>query len=160
MGEPLKCNVRRTSAKMQCGLSQVFGAIASRVPEGPLGEADFVFRREDLPRPPAELRTDSIVVQRTTHDYNSWYRADALWIYLGRRKARELGVFLLACMFSVHEEDTLLLLDHPQSHIRRIVVSTASLARVACRPRPDAHVVSLLSAGNGETPLGRGNQPR
>ena len=107
---------------MQCGLSQVFGAIASRVPEGQLGEADFVFRREDLPRPPAELRTDSIVVQRTTHDYNSWYRADALWIYLGRRKARELGVFLLACMFSVHEEDTLLLLDHPQSHIRRIVV--------------------------------------
>jgi hypothetical protein len=114
--------VGRLSKRMACDLSSVFQEVTERVPEGPPGMVDFVFRREALPIPPAELHTDLIVVRRGSHGYNSWYRADTLWIYLDRPKARQLGVFLLSCMFHRLERPASLLLANPESQIRRIVV--------------------------------------
>ena len=63
------------------------------------------------------------------HDYNSWYRADALWMYLSPRKCRELGVFLLACAFHGPAENTTLTISHPESAIRRITIPAGKLIR-------------------------------
>lgn len=137
---------------MDCDLDRVFGGFTSRVPEGPPGHAEFVFRPGELPRPPSKLRTSAIVVLRTSHGYNSWYRADALWFYLGRQKARELGVFFLACLFSGSEEETVLVLDHPRSDIRRIVVPP--------RPAPGSRVgLSLLPSSFSYFPAEQSKHP-
>ena len=105
-----------------CGLQRFSGELASHVPDGPDRKTDFVFHAGVLPVPPANLSSDRIVIRKGTHDYNSWYRADALWMELGPRKCRELGVFLLACAFHGPGERATLTLDHPGSAIHRIVI--------------------------------------
>jgi hypothetical protein len=64
--------------------------------------------------------SESIFIRKTFHDYNSWYRADRLLIFLESHVSRELAVFLLACVF--HEpERTVLELPQAHSDIRRII---------------------------------------
>ena len=101
--------------------------MAALVPDGPPGFPDFVFHAGVLPVPPAALSSDRIVIRKTTHDYNSWYRADALWMSLSPRKCRELGVFLLSCAFHGPVEDTTLTIGHPDSDIRRIIIPAGKL---------------------------------
>jgi len=88
---------------------------------------DFVFHAGVLPAPPAALTTDRIVFRKLYHDYNGWYRADALWMYLTPQKCRDLGVFLLACAFHGPAETTTLTLSHPKSEIRRISIFPGKL---------------------------------
>jgi hypothetical protein len=97
------------------------------VPDGPPGFPDFVFHAGVLPLPPAFPATDRIVIRKATTHYNSWYRADALWISLSPRTSRELGVFLLACAFHGSAETTTLTISHPDSDIRSIVIPAGGL---------------------------------
>jgi hypothetical protein len=114
-------------ATLTCELTRIFGDLAALVPDGPPGFPDFVFHAGVLPVPPTTLSSDRIVIRKTTHDYNSWYRADALWMSLSPRKCRELGVFLLACAFHGPAENITLTLSHPGSDIRRIVIAAGRL---------------------------------
>jgi hypothetical protein len=98
------------------------------VPDGPPGYPDFVFHAGVLPVPPTALSTDRILFRKASHDYNGWYRADALWMYLSPRKCRELGVFLLACAFHGPAEATTLTISHPDSAIRRIIIPAGVLS--------------------------------
>jgi hypothetical protein len=61
------------------------------------------------------------------HNYNGWYRADALWLYLTPEKCRELGIFLLATCFHGPTKQTTLSITHPGSAIRRIVIPATEL---------------------------------
>jgi hypothetical protein len=109
-------------ASSGCELNQIFGDLAARVPDGPPGYPDFVFHAGVLPTPPTALATDRILIRKTTSQYNSCYRADLLYMNLGPRKCRELGVFLLACGFHGPAETTTLSISHPESDIRRIII--------------------------------------
>jgi hypothetical protein len=101
-------------------LHSIFGEVARSVPDGPPGEPDFVFRAESLPVPPPVFSSDRIFIRKINHDYNSWYRADRLMIFLESHVSRELAIFLLACVF--HEpERTVLELPQTRSDIRRII---------------------------------------
>jgi hypothetical protein len=110
-----------------CELNRIFGDFAARVPDGPPGYPDFVFHAGVLPVPPTALFTDRIVIRKAKKEYNSWHRADALWMYLNPRKCRELGVFLLACAFHGPAETTTLTISHADSAIRRIVIPAGRL---------------------------------
>lgn len=110
-----------------CDLNRIFGDIAALVPDGPPGYPDFVFHSGVLPAPPTALATDRIVIRKMARDYDSCYRADGLEMFLGPKKCRELGVFLLACGFHGPAETTTLTLSHPESDIRRIIVSAQRL---------------------------------
>src|SRR5215471_14647670 len=74
-------------------LNQIFGDLAARVMDGPPGYSDFAFHTGGLPTSPTALATDGILIRKTTSQYNSCYRADLLYMNLGPRKCRELGVF-------------------------------------------------------------------
>lgn len=110
-----------------CGLSRFFGELAAQVPDGPPGYPDFVFHSGVLPEPPASLATDRIVFRKALHDYNSWYRPDALWMYLTAPKCRELGLFFLAAGFHGPRKMTSLAISHPDSAIRRINIVESEL---------------------------------
>jgi hypothetical protein len=114
-------------ARSTCGLEEIFGDLAARVPDGPPGHPHFVFHAGVLPAPLATISTDRILFRKLHHDYNGWYKAEALWMYLTPRKCRELGLFLLACGFHGPVEDTTLLITHPDSAIRRIIVRASDL---------------------------------
>src|SRR5258708_7393095 len=80
-----------------------------------------------LPAPPRAPAPGPLVIRRTAPPPHPRYRADALWVYLSPRKCRELGVFLLACGFHGPAETTTLTIRHPESDIRRIIISAAGL---------------------------------
>ena len=110
-----------------CGLSQIFGEIAARVPEGPPGEPHFIFHAGVLPEPPAVVSTDRILFRKWHHEYDDCYRADALLMHLTPRKCRELGLFLLASGFHGPRQTTTLSLTHPDSAIRRLCIFASEL---------------------------------
>jgi hypothetical protein len=111
----------------QCDLNAIFGGLASKVPDGPPGYGEFVFHQQVLAVPPVSLSTDRIVIRKAEHDYNSCYRADGLWMFLSAPTCRELGLFLLACGFHGPAQTTTLTLSHPESDIRRIVVTAGEV---------------------------------
>lgn len=111
-----------------CGLNQAFGELAAGVPDGPPGYPHFIFHAGTLPAPPASLTTDRLLFRKLHSDYNGWYRADALWLYLTPKKCRELGVFLLAACFHGPTKETTLSITHPDSAIRRIVIPASGLS--------------------------------
>lgn len=76
--------------------------------------------------PPASITTDRIHFRKLYHDYNGWYKADALWMYLSPSKCRELGLFLLAAGFHRPRRTTTLSISHPDSAIRRISLFESS----------------------------------
>lgn len=120
----LECDL----AKSTCGLEEIFGDLAARVPDGPPGHPHFIFHAGVLPPPPVTISTDRILFRKLHHDYNGCYRADALWMYLTPRKSRELGLFLLAAGFHAPLEDATLLITHPDSAIQRIIVRASHLS--------------------------------
>jgi hypothetical protein len=114
---------------LSCQIHEVFGQLANALPDGPPGEQDFVFHKGVLPPPPPLLTTDRIVIRKLLHTYDSWFRADMLWMYLSASTCRELGSFLLACAFHGPGETVSLALHHPDSAIRQIKVRAARLAK-------------------------------
>ncbi len=114
-------------AEMTCELEQIFGDLAARVPDGPPGHPYFIFHAGVLPVPPLSISTDRILFRKAKSDYNGWYRADALWMYLTPRKCRELGLFLLASGFHGPAETTTLSITHPDSSVRRIIIRASEL---------------------------------
>lgn len=100
-------------------LESIFGEVAGAVPDGPPGEVDFIFSAENLPPPPLLLSSEHIFIRKIHHDYNGWYRADQLMMFLEPQVSRELAVFLLACVFHEPERTTVELPAH--SDIRRII---------------------------------------
>ncbi len=86
-------------------LEEVFGALADQVPEPDESEenedGDILFNADNLPRPPAELRTSRLAMQRGFHDYSST-PYESLSLYADKRTLRLLGLLILAKLF--HEE--------------------------------------------------------
>jgi hypothetical protein len=114
-------------AEFACDLNRIFGDLTLLVPDDPANPGDIVLDAGVLPLPPAALSIDRIVIRKATHGYNSWYLADALWMSLSLRTCRELGVFLLACVFHGPGETTTLTISHPDSDIRRIIIPAGKL---------------------------------
>ena len=98
------------------------------MPDGPPGDASFIFHSGVLPVPPSSISTDRILFRKMSHSYNGWYKADALWMYLSPRKCRELGLFLLASGFHGPSDEITLSIAHPDSEIRTIKIFASELS--------------------------------
>jgi hypothetical protein len=64
-----------------------------------------IFDRSVLPIPPSKMAAGRIVFGKAYHDYDNWYRADMLTLFVKRSVARELGLFLLSCAFHARVRD-------------------------------------------------------
>ncbi len=101
-------------------LEQHYAALAAQVPDGPPDEAEFLFRRESFPVPPAELKSSRVFFRKIARDYNGWHRVDHLALFVDERTARALGLHLLACVF--HDpESSVLAVSSEWSEVRRVV---------------------------------------
>jgi hypothetical protein len=77
------------------------------------------------------MHTDRIVIEKTYHAYDSWYRRDRLFFYAHKATYCNLGLLGAAVLLGPAPESVTLYLDHPASDIRRLVVRPK-------RPDPDA----------------------
>jgi len=101
-------------------LHVVFAELRASVPDGPPDEADFLFKHDNLPAPPARLTSDRIFFRKIARDYNGCHRVDNLALYVDAQACRDLGLFLLACAF--HDpEQSVLELGNAATEVRRIV---------------------------------------
>jgi len=101
-------------------LHDVFAELRSLVPDGPADEADFLFKHDNLPIPPARLTSSRVHIRKIARSYNGWHRVDNLALYVDEQACRDLGLFLLACTF--HDpEQSVLELSSAWSEVRRIV---------------------------------------
>jgi hypothetical protein len=107
-------------------LRHIFGEIASAIPSDPMRDDDFLFHAGVLPVPQGLLSTDRVIVRKEVHEYNSWYRADLLRMFVSLQTSRELGVFILSCLFHGPAETVTLELTNPASEIRRIIVPSVN----------------------------------
>ncbi|MDP9035233.1 MAG: hypothetical protein M3O50_10525, partial [Myxococcota bacterium] len=107
---------------MMCDLDRIFTDLATRVPEAEDGE--FTFSADTVPTFPASMRTDRLVIEKTYHAYDSFFRRDALHLHADKITYRHLALLVASVLFSQDIGQVVLLLDHPASAIRRIVVRT------------------------------------
>jgi hypothetical protein len=112
---------------MPCELHDLFGDLAKKVPDGPPGHPHFVFHAGSVPSPADSISTDRILFRKLHHDYNGWYRADAIWMYLTPLKCRELGLYLLAAGFHGPKNPLTLSFTHPESEIRSLRIRETDL---------------------------------
>ena len=90
--------------------------------EPPLHATRFEFSAATVPRPPASLRTDRLVVETNYHAYDDHTRRDALAFHASKATYRNLAVLTASVLFCPTDVEVTLFVEHPESAIRRIVV--------------------------------------
>jgi len=107
-------------------LENFFGKIAASLPD--TSDSDpFVVTENSLPCPPQPISTAGLVVEKGLHEYGSSYRIDQLWFFAHKQTYRELGLLILACVFSKDVDKVELILTHQQSDIKKIIVESEKL---------------------------------
>ncbi len=110
-----------------CGLQQTFADLAARLPDGPSGDPHLIFHAGVLPPSGPAISTDCILFRKSHHYHNSYYRADALWMYLTSQKCRELGLLLLSAALHSPASEIALRVTRPDSAIRQIIIRGSDL---------------------------------
>lgn len=103
-------------------LKELFGHIAEKIATLSPHEDNFIFSSETLPIPPPYLETDKLRIQNFKHEYDSYYRVDALWFLAEREIYRYLGLLTLAVVFHKSPAKVELKLTHPLSDIKSLVI--------------------------------------
>ena len=84
---------------MNCELERIFGGLADTVSSSE--ETEFVFTADMLPKPPAELQTEKLIVKQGTHFYESYTNAriEMLHFQARERTYKLLGLLFFAKVF-------------------------------------------------------------
>jgi hypothetical protein len=108
---------------MTCDLERVFGEL-SRVIPASIADRDhnFLFTAETLPQPPAHMETDRLYIAKGIHDYDSCFRADALWWFATKDTYTHLALLILAVLFHPEPDKVDVRLTHPASEIKHLIV--------------------------------------
>jgi hypothetical protein len=103
-----------------CDLDDLFVDLALRVQEA--DDSSFSFSEKTVPRLPTSMGTDRLVIEKMYHQYDSFYRRDAIHFHATKATYRNLGLLVASVLFAPNEREVTLSLAHPASAIRRIVV--------------------------------------
>ncbi len=107
-------------------LEKIFGKIASSLPT--MSDSNqFIVMENSLPCPQHLISTAKLVVKKGVHQYLSSYQIDQLWFFAHKQTYRELGLLILACVFSKNVCDVELLLTNEHSDIKKIIVESENL---------------------------------
>ncbi|MCC6746395.1 MAG: hypothetical protein IT371_01980 [Deltaproteobacteria bacterium] len=106
---------------MSCDLERLYGALTDKIDEL---ETDIVFSAGTLAEPPAELRTDRLLIKKGLHDYQCYTvsRLDMLHLQGHKRTYAQLAQLVLAKVFHPRPETVRLHLAHPDSEVKQLVL--------------------------------------
>lgn len=107
-------------------LQKFFGKIASSLP-ATSDDDPFIVTENSLPCPQQLISTARLVVKKGVHQYGSSYQIDQLLFFAHKQTYRQLGLLILACVFSQNVGEVELLLTHKQSDIKKIIVESQNL---------------------------------
>ncbi|MGH0035664.1 MAG: hypothetical protein ACQGVK_11625 [Myxococcota bacterium] len=101
-------------------LEEHFAQLLTSVPIGPVGEADFVFDRGTIARPPRVLATSNVFGRPGTHSYSDSAWLDSIDLVLGRTTARAIACVVIGTL--LHGGSSEIELQNPSTVLKRIIV--------------------------------------
>ncbi len=117
---------------MTWDLDRRFADVLASLPKDAL--STLVFSSSSFASCPERIETDRLVVTKFTHGYGSGYRNDAIKFHATRKTFQELGLLILAVVFHPGGHRTHVLLNHPGSVIKNLVISYSGITA-----RPSGH---------------------
>lgn len=122
---------------MNCELGRIFGETRRSLPQD--ARSQLVFSASSFAGCPDRVETDRLIITKSTHDYGSGYRADLLKFRARKETFQELGLLILAVVFRAGGCRTHVVLNHPKSVIKNLIVFYSGLTARASghRTKPD-----------------------
>lgn len=117
---------------MNWNLDRVFAEMRTSLPKD--ARSRIIFSGSSFPSCPERIETDRLVLTKSTHGYGSGYRADLIKFHANRETFQELGFVILAVVFRPGGYRTHIVLTHPGSDIKNLVISYSGLTA-----RPSGH---------------------
>lgn len=111
---------------MNCGLHRIFAEMRTSLPKDVRSKA-FCFSSASFSSCPEHVETDQLVIAKATCEYGSGYRTDRIKFHAKRETFQELGLLILAVVFRPGGCQTHIVLSHPRSVIKNLVVSYSGL---------------------------------
>lgn len=106
---------------MTCDLHRLYGQLSARVPE--TEETSFTVNRSTFSAPELRIKTDRLIIEKSHHDYDSFFRADFLQFFASKQTYRELALLILNAVFWADATEVELDLIQSKSDIKRLVIS-------------------------------------
>src|SRR5690242_19554284 len=106
---------------MNRDLDRVFAEMRTSLPKD--ARSSIVFSGSSFPSCPERVETDRLVLTKSTHGYVSGYRADVIKFHANRETFLELRLLILAVVFRPRGYRTHIVLNHPGSDIKNLVIS-------------------------------------
>jgi len=106
-------------------LAQTFAEMRASLPRD--AQTRIVFSPSSFASCPERIETDRLVLTKCTHDYGSGYRADLIRFHAKRQALQELGLLILAVVFHPGGHRTHMVLSHPRSDVKNLVISYSGL---------------------------------
>jgi hypothetical protein len=117
---------------MNWDLGRVYAEMRMSLPKDE--RSRIVFSASSFGSCPERVETDRLVLTKCTHGYGSGYRADVIKFHAKREAFQELGLLILAVVFRPEGHRTHIVLSHPMSDIKNLIVSYSGLTA-----RPSGH---------------------
>jgi len=108
--------------KSHCDLKQHFKHLSESIPVDE--DENFTFSHDTLPKPPTDIATSELVVNRTYNYYQGYChtRCDALHFYATKETYRYLGLLILSAVFQPNGETSRLQLLNSSSSIKALLI--------------------------------------
>jgi hypothetical protein len=122
---------------MNCDLHTSFADTRASLAKD--AHARFVVSASTFSECPQSLETGRLVLTKSTHEYGSGYRVDVVKFQATRDTFQELGLLILAVVFHPGSHRSRIMLSHPRSTIKNLVVSYSGLTARASghKTKPD-----------------------
>lgn len=121
---------------MQTNLKDLFYDLGQLVPTK-IDEDSFIFNEDNLPRIPKTIMSSEIVIKNGYHFYDFLYRADFLHFYANKDIYKYLGLTILSLIFNDERKSFKLILTHPDSEIKEILINFSYYSICSYIPKPD-----------------------
>ena len=111
---------------MSCDLDRTFAEMRRSLPKDSRSRS-YSFSTASFPSCPDRIETDQLFITTAMHGYDMGYRADVVKFHAKKETFQELGLLILAVVFWPGGCRTHIVLNHPRSAIKNLVVSYSGL---------------------------------
>lgn len=111
---------------MNQGLGLIFGKLRASLPKDARSKPTH-FSTASFPSCPDRIETNQLIVTKASCTYGTGYRTDRIIFHATKPTYQELGLLILAAVFREGGHRTHIVLNHPHSTIKNLVISYSGL---------------------------------